>query len=280
MIFDPELERTFAVVVALQQGDVMLKAFVQGTNHETKEDGTEVTEADRTISRNVVGVYAQRGMGVVSEEGGNVPYGTDDAAIVDPIDGTSDYIEGQQREPRISQAMFSLAITRRLIPVVGVTYAPLLTTSRLYSATRDGLAIRHNPAGRDVSLQVDDTARSGVVLVSGGSWGTRIGLRLSRMGLKPLAMTSSVFKATAVADPDLIRAYDDTLLEPGDKVVGFVSTGTHAHDHAASGVIVRAAGGIVTSLTNGPLSMEQGRQGCIMSVNRRIHEKLLEATRV
>jgi len=276
-----EAERDFALRLAVVQGRVIKTAFRRGTTTNTKGDGTVVTETDLLVSRNTVAAYQERGIGVVSEEGGTARYGDFNVAIVDPIDGTKDFVKGQQRRPLKSVAMYSLGLARREL-VVGVAYAPLLQSrARLYGAIAGGDAALYDDKLRLFKmLQVASSATKGVVMVSAGSYGQKVAANLAKMGLRPVVADSAVFKAIAVADSGLVRAYDGTLLQGTEQVVGFVSTGTHLHDYAASAVIVRAAGGIATSLNNGPLSFQAGRQGCVMSANAEIHAKLLDAAKV
>lgn len=265
----------FALQLARTQGRVISDAFKRGTSSDLKDDGTERTPTDIDVSNNTVNACKARGGKVVSEEGGSAPYGTTNVYVVDPIDGTKDFIEGQERRPRKSTAMYSLAYVTDT-PVMGVAHAPLLARPRLYGARDGGSAMCYTDDGRSHTLHVAESATKGIVMVSDGPYGRKIGALLKRMGLTPVALQSAVFKAVAVADTDLVRAFDRRLLDPRDKVVGFLSTRTHLHDHAASSVIVRAAGGIATSISNGPFSLQGGHHGCVMSANERIHNMLLE----
>ena len=276
-----EAERDFALRLAVAQGHVIKDAFRRGTATSTKDDGTVVTETDLLVSQNTVAAYQKRGIGVVSEEGGTADYGDDNVAIVDPIDGTADFVKGQNRHPRTSAAMYSLGLKRKDL-VVGVAHAPLLRgKGRLYGAINGGGAALYDEKLRPLkTLQVASSATYGVVMVSAGSYGRKIAGRIAAMGLRPVVVDSAVFKAVAVADLDLLRAYDPALMKCDERVVGFASTGTKLHDYAASAVIVRAAGGIVTSPSNGPLGTGAGRQGCVMSANAEIHAKLIEAVKV
>lgn len=271
-------ELRVALKLAIEQGRVMSEAFQQGTQNSVKSDGTAVTETDLAISRNVVEAYRQRGIGVVSEEGGSAHYGDHDVMMVDPIDGTNDFIKGQRRVPRTSAAMFSLAYVEDA-PVMGVVHAPLLQSPRLYGAIKDGPAIRYG-LGRERPKALRTTPEtSGIVLVSSRTdRAPMIRERLADMGLTPLQFSCSVFKATAIADPELLYAYRGQA-QGREPVVGFVSTSAQPHDYAAAAVIVESAGGLATSLTGDPLGLQADSRGCIMSANQTTHEKLLEAAK-
>ncbi|EDK72498.1 inositol monophosphatase [candidate division TM7 genomosp. GTL1] len=277
-MFDLDFELSFALELAETQGRVMRRGFRRGRPRIViKDDGSPVTDDDMKISRHTVGTYAKRGKKVASEEGGTGTYDDENVFVLDPIDGTLDYIEGQRRSPRKSMAMFSLGLVIKKRPVMGVTCAPLLgITPRLYGALSGRAAMRYENGDPKETLHVAESATTGVVLVSPGRRGERIAERLAAMGFRPLTLQPSVFKAVSIADPNLIRTFDARLLDEHEAVVGFISPSNHPHDYIASSVIVEAAGGIATAPSGGPL----GGRGCVMSVNEGVHQKLLEAAQV
>lgn len=77
-----------------QAGEIAL-AFVHTAPPDVKADGSEVTEADRRCEEAIVESLARAypRCGVVSEEGALVE-GSDGTWYVDPIDGTSAFVEG------------------------------------------------------------------------------------------------------------------------------------------------------------------------------------------
>jgi len=82
--------------VALRAGELALKHARQGVEREDKSDDSPVTVADRECERLIVsGLQAAfPGDGVLGEEGSSQPGRSGRRWIVDPIDGTRDYLRG------------------------------------------------------------------------------------------------------------------------------------------------------------------------------------------
>ncbi|WP_309083692.1 3'(2'),5'-bisphosphate nucleotidase CysQ [Chelativorans sp.] len=110
--------------LALAAGRQIMKHYEAGVRVEEKPDASPVTEADRTAERVILeglrGTLA--GAPCVSEEeasGGVLPVcGDDGFLLVDPLDGTREFIE---RRPDFT---VNIALVREGVPVAGVVYAP------------------------------------------------------------------------------------------------------------------------------------------------------------
>jgi histidinol-phosphatase len=130
----------FAVEVARAAGAVALRYFESDLQVETKADHTPVTRADREaealIRERVSARYPQhRFLG--EELGGAASEG--DVWIIDPIDGTKNFVRG------LPFFAVQLALHRDGVPVLGVSYAPvldeLLAAERGRGATCNGTPI-------------------------------------------------------------------------------------------------------------------------------------------
>lgn len=124
------------------------------TNHgvETKADGTPVTRIDREVEaalRELVG-SEMPDAGILGEEYGET-VGTNGRWIIDPIDGTAQFIGGDPR--------FSALIAYELddVPLVGVVSAPALGL-RWWAGL--GLGARHSNNGAVSAARVSTTRRS------------------------------------------------------------------------------------------------------------------------
>jgi myo-inositol-1(or 4)-monophosphatase len=86
--------RAFLEHLLRRAGDVALQSF-RATTPRSKADGSQVTDADRAAEEIIVeglsGEYPQ--MGIVGEEGTRTT-GAEGTWYVDPIDGTSAFVEG------------------------------------------------------------------------------------------------------------------------------------------------------------------------------------------
>ena len=124
----------FAKKMALVSGQMMLKAKQQGQlDIQKKQDGSFVTKVDLAIDH-----YLRREIGkyypdhnLITEESGMIKNSDSDYCwVLDPIDGTHNYMSGL--------GMFAVAIGVMVEnkPVIGVIYDP--TADNLYSAVHGG----------------------------------------------------------------------------------------------------------------------------------------------
>ena len=117
-----------------------------------KSDGSPVSEADRAIETMARDLVASRqpGLGVLGEEQGDTPASNGARLIIDPIDGTRNFVRG------IPVFASLLAIEQDGVVVAGVVSAPALgarwSAARGAGAFRDGRRLR-------VST-IDDLARA------------------------------------------------------------------------------------------------------------------------
>lgn len=136
-----------AVEVARAAGAVAMRYFQTELTIDTKADRTPVTQADREaealIRRSIAARYPQhRFLG--EEMGGQAAEG--DVWIIDPIDGTKNFIRG------LPFFAVQLALHHDGVPVIGVSYAPaldeLLVAERGHGATFNGDPIHVSSIGK------------------------------------------------------------------------------------------------------------------------------------
>jgi histidinol-phosphatase len=94
MTFEREVE--FAKLLAQEAGALALDYQRSGVDAETKADDSPVTAADRACEKLIVDQIAREFPqdGVVGEEGGNRHARNGRQWIIDPIDGTRDFVRG------------------------------------------------------------------------------------------------------------------------------------------------------------------------------------------
>ncbi|HLG96194.1 MAG TPA: inositol monophosphatase [Bryobacteraceae bacterium] len=99
---------------------------------ETKADNSPVTAADRECERVIAGLLTEAfpGYGVLGEEGAQAESRNGRRWIIDPIDGTRDYMRGNPLWANL------IALEADGEVVAGVVNLPML--GRLYSASRGG----------------------------------------------------------------------------------------------------------------------------------------------
>jgi histidinol-phosphatase len=138
-----------AVDAARAAGQIALKYFHGGFKVVLKPDDTPVTQADREAEQAIVEILGRAfpNYGVLGEEFGG--RGTREVRwIVDPIDGTKNFVRG------IGVWATLIALEERGEVTVGVIYNPV--TAELYTARRGAGAHRNGEA-----IRVSDVAELG-----------------------------------------------------------------------------------------------------------------------
>ena len=99
---------------------------------ETKPDKSPVTQADRECERMIASMLtaAFPDDGILGEEGASVESGSGRRWIVDPIDGTRDYVRGNPLWANL------IALEKDGDVVVGIVHLPVL--AKLYTASQGG----------------------------------------------------------------------------------------------------------------------------------------------
>lgn len=203
---------------------------------DSKPDLTPVTDADLAVESAVRELLAERRPedAVLGEEFGGQPVTVGRQWVVDPIDGTKNFVRGVP----IWATLIALLVDG--VPVVGVVSAPALDR-RWWAA--DGLGARTRAQGRERSIRVsavDDLAAASLSFSSLSGWADA-GLRERFIDL-----TDRVWRVRAFGDfwsyCLLAEGALDIALEPEVSL----------WDLAALDILVREAGGVFGSLGGVP----------------------------
>ncbi len=247
-------ELAFANELADEAGRIGMSFFGGDFRVQIKPDSSPVTDADLAIEAMVREAVKQRFPedAVLGEEGGLSGEGAR-RWIVDPIDGTKNFADGVQ----LWANLLALAVDGE--PVVGVVNAPAL--GERYEAAK-GTGARLNGKPIHVS-RCDRVPRAFVVYASVEDW-------LSGSHREPFAsLVSEARRSRGFGDfwghMLVARGSADVMLE--------VQLATW--DWAALEVIVREAGGRMTTFAGGPL--EHG--GSVLSSNGLLHDELVARLR-
>jgi len=221
----------------------------------TKPDLTPVTDADRAVEeaiRRTLGRARPRDA-VVGEETGSTGH-SQRRCVIDPIDGTKNYVRGVP----VWATLIGLMVDEEV--VVGVVSAPLL--NRRWWAMKDGGAFTGKSLLRAVQCQVSDVSRIEDASLSYSSftgWDERD--RLDDF----MALARRCWRTRAYGDfwsyMMLAEGAVDIAAEPELEL----------HDMAAVDVIVREAGGIFTSLEGEP----GPTGGNALATNGKLHDQVL-----
>jgi myo-inositol-1(or 4)-monophosphatase len=198
----------------------------------SKTDGTPVTATDYEVDERLASGIGRAlpSHGILSEERDTVAPETDWTWIIDPIDGTSNFIAG------LPWWCVSVALAFQGVPVLGVIDAPAL--GRRYVAVqgegahRQGRPLRVRPT---VDWRSSHHRHLPVMLTTG----TARRARAAGLRLNPRVMGSTALDLAIVAE---------------GVAVASVAVAPHVWDVAAGMVLVQEAGGEIVTPTGDPWS--------------------------
>lgn len=248
-----------AVAAAGEAAGLILEAG-RGVRAELKGAGDYVTEVDRAAEEAIRRTLeaGAPGIPVLGEEGGG-PSGVPEAWVVDPLDGTTNFVHG------FPVVGVSVALVRDGRPVVGVVGAPFL--GETYVATRGGGATVTDREGRRPLRVSDRPIGRGIVT-------TGLPFRLRQNLPRYLETLARVFGAIEDLRRPGAAALDLAWVAAG-VFDGYFELGLAPWDVAAGGLLVEEAGGTITDWEGGPDYLS----GDIVAGPPQVHGPLLGLTR-
>jgi histidinol-phosphatase len=249
-----EKELAFAHGLADRAAEIALAHFESEVPTSLKQDGTPVTEVDRAIEsmlREAIRT-AYPGDAIVGEEEGGT-LGDGRTWIVDPIDGTRNFVAG------VSQWATLISLAHEGEPVLGVASSP--ATAERYEALR-GLGARLN--GRSIRVSNTVRLREALVCHTGIEYWSRL----------PDEATFREVLSTARADHEFGDVSGHTLVATGTADVA-MEPSMGLWDWAAPKVIVEEAGGKMSGLMGGPPQ----HQGGVVTTNGILHPEVVSLFR-
>jgi myo-inositol-1(or 4)-monophosphatase len=238
---------------AREAGRIMREGRAQVVQHKGAVNlVTEIDLACETAVREILEAGAP-GIPVLGEEEGGAE-GVTTRWIVDPLDGTTNYVHGYP-----SYACL-IALQDRGALEVGVTYDPVrdhcYRARRGHGADLDGQPLRVTPTA--------DLDRA--LLASGFPYDRRERADEYLAYVKAFILRAQGFRRAGAAGMDL------AWLASG-RVDGFWEFNLQPWDVAAGTLLVQEAGGVVTDMDGGPLDLDRPR---ILASNGHLHEAMLE----
>ena len=204
---------------------------------------------------------ARPDFGFLMEEHGEIAGKRDDIRfIIDPLDGTTNFLHG------IPHFAISIAVEERKEIVAGVVYAPL--TDELYWAEKGQGAFLN-----DTRLRVSGrTKMEAALLATGIPFKGRDGHELFLAEMTEIAPEVAGIRRFGAASLDLAYV-------AAGRYDGFWESGLNSWDVAAGALLVREAGGYVTDYDGRQAVVEAGT---IIAANDRLHaplERMLKRVR-
>jgi myo-inositol-1(or 4)-monophosphatase len=223
--------RDLARKAALEGGRVIREAGLSTGRVGEKGPGDYVTQVDRAAEEAIVPVLkaGDPDAHVVGEELGG--YGGDRYWLVDPLDGTTNFVHG------LPVVGVSVALVEGGIPTVGAVHAPFLGTT--FTAERDAGAEQD---GRP--LRVSNRDPSEAVVATGFPFRYKQRLPEYNRVLLPALQEFEDLRRAGSASLDLAWT-------AGGVFDGFFELGLSPWDVAAGAVLIEEAGGVVTDWSGG-----------------------------
>lgn len=254
-----------ALTVARSTGDMLARAF-EDLDHlhvETKGTNDFVTNVDRAAEEMIISGLRKRypKHGFLGEECGRIAgtdEGTDFLWIIDPLDGTTNFIHG------IPHFAISIALEVKGQLEVAVVYDPIKKEE--FTATK----------GRGAALNGKRLRVSNRRGLEGALLGTGFPFRADQA--KYLEAYMNIFKTLAMQTAGIRRpgaASLDLAYVAAGRFDGFWEFGLHIWDMAAGVLLVQEAGGLIADPAGG---LEHLNTGNVVCGTAKVFKSLLQAT--
>lgn len=251
-----------AVRAARAAGKILVKNFgVQADyNVQQKSQNDFVSEIDKAaeqaIVRAILKVYPDHS--IQAEESGEIiGKDADHLWIIDPLDGTTNYLRG------IPHFAISIAYAVKGVVQCGLVYDPL--REELFTATR-GAGAALNDKRLRVTAQRD---------LNGALLATGFPFKRKDLSSNYLAIFAELFTEVADMRRNGSAALDLAYVASG-RIDGFWEFGLQPWDIAAGALMVREAGGLVTEFNGGHNFMQGGN---VVAGNPKVVQGILSKAR-
>lgn len=243
-----------AIQAAKEAGEILKRYFETSLERRLKDDSSIVTEADEKAEERIIEILKSHypGHGFLGEETGEQNPGAEYVWIIDPLDGTRNFVNG------IPIFATSIGLVRSGKPVIGVIYNPV--TDTLLSG-KEGKGAYWN--GKQV--HVSEREASDATFSMGTS---------AKKEDKNLVAQCFFHAETYVRSVRYLgSAVMDLAYVARGGTEGCIHIGTKKWDYAAGALLVLEAGGTITDFDGNPWDMEKNY---FIASNGKIHSQLLD----
>ena len=253
-----------AISLAKEAGREVMKIYAKDFTPQEKEDGSPITEGDLASEAVILTGLKKTAFAILSEEtkADEAWFKKDKVWIVDPLDGTSDFIQ------KTGQFSVMVGLVENKRPVLGIVYQP--TEDKLYFAEKGKGAFVQVSANAPRRLRVSDVSdfKTARVILSRNHTSFEQKEFVKKMDFGSIEHIGSIgVKAGVIAE--------------GKAEVYFTETDkTHQWDTAAPEIIIKEAGGVVFSLKGEPLvycRAQTNNPNGILICNKALYPKMLQA---
>lgn len=242
-----------AVRAARSAGEIITRSAenVGRLQIDQKSKNDYATEVDRMAEQEIIRIIkaAFPDHAILAEESGE-HQGNDYLWIIDPLDGTTNFLHG------FPQFAVSIALKFKERIEIGVVYDPL--RDELFTAERGGGAMLN-------SRKIRVTGQSNMT-------GALLGTGFPFKNLKHIDAYLGMFKALSIDTAGIRRAGAaalDLAYVAAGRLDGFWEIGLLPWDMAAGVLLIKEAGGVATDFTFGDAYLESGN---LIAGNPRMHQ--------
>ncbi|MEM9054026.1 MAG: 3'(2'),5'-bisphosphate nucleotidase CysQ [Pseudomonadota bacterium] len=239
--------------IALDAGVLIMEIYATDFNVDRKDDSSPVTEADEKAEALILAALAEAdpNLPVIAEEAvaaGNIPEHGSRFALVDPLDGTKEFINKR------GEFTVNIGIIENGVPVMGVVYAPALNRlfvadsrfSAWHATAEPGADIPGADARQPLHIRpAPDAGLTAIASKSHRSEETNAFLETQPVADIISAGSSLKFCLIAAGEADLYPRHGRTM----------------EWDTAAGHAVATAAGARVTELDGAPLTYGKRARG-------------------
>ncbi|PHS70551.1 MAG: inositol monophosphatase [Cycloclasticus sp.] len=247
-----------AIRAARQAGDIIIRSAdsVDTLKISIKSKNDFATEIDKRAEEEIINILltAYPEHGVLAEESGYLNEGAEYMWIIDPLDGTTNYLHG------FPHYAVSIALKRNEVIEQAVIYDPV--RQDLFTASRGKGAMLNNRR-----LRVSKQRK-----IEGAFLGTGFPFK-NKKNIEPyLDIFRDIFSSTSGVRRAGAASLDLAYVAAG-KLDGFFEIGLKPWDLAAGALLIQEAGGVVTDFDNEHGYFETGN---IVCGNPKMHRALLD----
>ena len=248
--------KSTALLAAKEAGIVLLKYFGKNENIKEKLNKSLVSKADLEANKAIIKIIKKNfpSHSILSEETEFEDNKSDYRWVIDPLDGTHNFLHG------IPLFGVSIALEHKNEIILGVLHFPVL---KLTAAAEKGKGAFLNGKKIKVSKKKDINH-------------SLISFEYAYSNRKEKVDFIGKFVHTAIDLRNFGSAIYDLLIVACGRCDGFVILSTHEWDVAAGFLLVEEAGGRITDLKGEKWKLHDGK---FVVSNGKLHNKILEFVR-
>ncbi|MBS3786817.1 3'(2'),5'-bisphosphate nucleotidase CysQ [Candidatus Bipolaricaulota bacterium] len=194
--------------LARNAGTEALKYYRKDYSIEEKEDDSPVTEADYASEDILISGLKSTDPGIIAEEAGLLPGKSEDSYwIVDPLDGTQDFID------KTGEFSIMVGLLVDGEPSMGVVFAPA-REKLWYAVKNEGAFMVENGAETRIQVAGKENLEGYVLIASRNHFSSRDEAIAGQMGVKDITRMGSLgikFCAIAEGRADIVYYTTDRL---------------------------------------------------------------------